>query len=161
MVRCCSRDNHVWLDHIQSPSSHLTLLSFCLALQEQFDHVLDAAVAATLLEADTAAELRAAAAGSPAAAGERGGSVSGIAAVNGAVPSPTAAAANGVGIGGSGVPAFKAAMATALKEFFNSADVQEVAARSAADIAALLCCAVLCGISLLLLLLLLMATDGN
>jgi len=145
MVRCCYRDNHVWLDHIQSPSSHLTFLSFCLALQEQFDHVLDAAVTAKLLEADTAAELKAAAAGSPAAAGERVGSVSGTAAVNGAVTSPTAAAAaNGVGIGGSGVPAFKAAMATALKEFFNSADVQEVAARSAVDIAALLCCAVLC-----------------
>jgi hypothetical protein len=34
------------------------------------------------------------------------------------------------GIGGAGVPAFKSAMAAALKEFFNSADAQEVAARS-------------------------------
>jgi hypothetical protein len=34
-----------------------------------------------------------------------------------------------VGLGGAGVPAFKVAMATALKEFFNSADAQEVAAR--------------------------------
>jgi hypothetical protein len=32
-------------------------------------------------------------------------------------------------LGGAGVPAFKVAMATALKEFFNSADAQEVAAR--------------------------------
>jgi hypothetical protein len=51
-----------------------------------------------------------------------------------ASPSGAAAAAatvNGVGLGGAGVPAFKVAMATALKEFFNSADAQEVAARCA------------------------------
>jgi hypothetical protein len=40
------------------------------------------------------------------------------------------------GIGGAGVPAFKSAMAAALKEFFNSADAQEVAARCVA-----VCCA--------------------
>lgn len=86
------------------------------AAHEQFTRVLDAAAAANLLEADTLAELRKAAAGP---ATERPASAASVAS-NGL-------AANGVG--GAGVPAFKLAMASALKEYFNSADAQEVGAR--------------------------------
>jgi hypothetical protein len=80
--------------------------------------VLEAAAAAGLLEAASQVELRDMASGKGAAA---------AAAANGAAAGPTAAVAGG--IGGAGVPAFKSAMATALKEFFLSADVREVAAR--------------------------------
>lgn len=87
------------------------------AAPAQWNAVLEAAAAAGLLEAASQAELRDMASGKGAAA----------AAANGAAAGPTAAVAGG--IGGAGVPAFKSAMATALKEFFLSADVREVAAR--------------------------------
>jgi hypothetical protein len=81
---------------------------------------MEAAAAAGLLEAAHQSELRDMASGKGAAAAAAG------TAANGAAAGPTAAAG---GIGGAGVPAFKSAMATALKEFFLSADAREVAAR--------------------------------
>ena len=84
---------------------------------------MDAAAAAGLLDQPALAQLRETAAGKPAAGAAAATAANGVAAA-----SPTAAAASG-GIGGAGVPAFKAAMASALKEFFNSADAREVAAR--------------------------------
>ncbi|KAF8061907.1 MRF1 [Scenedesmus sp. PABB004] len=91
------------------------------AAPERFDALLAAAAAADLVEPDAVAELKATAAGPAAGDAARPPSS------NGAAP-----ALNGDGgglLGGAGVPAFKSAMAAALKEFFNSADVQEVAAR--------------------------------
>lgn len=79
--------------------------------------MLDAAAAASLLEPEVLGELHQAATGK---AAERPAS-------SASVTSNGFSAANGVG--GAGVPAFKLAMASALKEYFNSADAQEVAAR--------------------------------
>lgn len=89
------------------------------AAPAQWGSVLDAAAAAGLLDQPTVGELRDTAAGKGGAAAAAAAS-----AANGA-----AAPAPAGGIGGAGVPAFKSAMAAALKEFFNSADAQEVAAR--------------------------------
>lgn len=91
-----------------------------IVVQAQWGAVLDAAAAAGLLDQPTIGELRDTAAG-------KGGAAAAAAAANGAAASSPVSAAGG--IGGAGVPAFKSAMATALKEFFNSADAQEVAAR--------------------------------
>ncbi|WIA38524.1 hypothetical protein OEZ86_001845 [Tetradesmus obliquus] len=108
------------------------------AAPDAFSSTLQAAAAAGLLEAELLAELRAAAAAAAPGAAERpassasAGGGSGLASPSGAAAAAAAGAAgaaNGVGLGGAGVPAFKVAMATALKEFFNSADAQEVAAR--------------------------------
>lgn len=103
------------------------------ARQDAFSSILEAAAVAGLLEADLLSELRSTAA-APGAAERPAPSASGNAGSGSNLGSPSgaaaaAAAANGVGLGGAGVPAFKVAMATALKEFFNSADAQEVAAR--------------------------------
>jgi programmed cell death protein 4 len=78
--------------------------------------VLDAAAASSLVEPEVLSELRQAAAGKSVEH----------------PPSSSPATSNGLaanGVGGAGVPAFKLAMASALKEYFNSADAQEVAAR--------------------------------
>lgn len=90
--------------------------------QAQFNAVLDAAAAANLLEQQVLPELR------DTAAGKGSAGAAGATTANGAAAGGSRVAAAG-GIGGAGVPAFKSAMAAALKEFFNSADAQEVAAR--------------------------------
>ena len=90
--------------------------------QAQFNAVLDAAAAANLLEQQVLPELR------DTAAGKGSAGAAGATTANGAAAGGSPVAAAG-GIGGAGVPAFKSAMAAALKEFFNSADAQEVAAR--------------------------------
>jgi hypothetical protein len=126
--------------------------------QAQWSAVLDASVAAGLLDGAAREDLKAAAAGG----GGGGGAHSGNGSADRGVGSPTAAgkaangsaAANGAaaaapaapsygGIGGAGVPAFKAALASALKEFFNSADAQEVAARCV-PVGAAACCVCVC-----------------
>ncbi|KAF6262938.1 armadillo-type protein [Scenedesmus sp. NREL 46B-D3] len=101
------------------------------AAPDAYSSILHAAAAAGLLEAELLQELRSNAAAAPGAAERSASSAAanaGGGGGSGALPSG-GAAANGVGLGGAGVPAFKVAMATALKEFFNSADAQEVAAR--------------------------------
>jgi hypothetical protein len=109
--------------------------------QAQFSAVVDATAAAALLDSETLDGLRAVAAGTAPPTTASGVS-SPIASTNGAVPAAAAGATNGAaggvsgGIGGAGVPAFKAAMAAALKEFFNSADAREVAARCALGVGA-------------------------
>eukprot|EP00878_Enallax_costatus_P006760 GHUV01007086.1.p1 GENE.GHUV01007086.1~~GHUV01007086.1.p1 ORF type:complete len:655 (+),score=257.56 GHUV01007086.1:532-2496(+) len=95
------------------------------AAHEQFTRVLDAAAAASLLEADAVADLRRAAAGGPAEQRP----ISAASATSNGLAAAAAAAAAANGVGGAGVPAFKLAMTSALKEYFNSADTSEVAAR--------------------------------
>lgn len=94
----------------------------CLSpLQEQFNSILEAAAAAELLDAAAAAELRTLA--------QTPGAERPVSSASATSNGPAASAANGTALGGAGVPAFKLATASALKEFFNSADTQEVAAR--------------------------------
>ena len=85
--------------------------------------MLAAAVSAALIDQATASSFTPPAPGT--AAAERPTSSASMASANGSV----AGAATSNGVGGASVPAFKAACDVALKEIFDSADAQEVAAR--------------------------------
>jgi hypothetical protein len=100
-------------------------LSHPFITQEQYQAVLDAAVSGALLDKPTADSLgpaNAEAAATAAAVDRPASSASGVS--NGGGLGGGAG-----GVGGACVPAFKSACITALREYFDSSDVREVAAR--------------------------------